>query len=141
MKSTWLSLLVLQSYSPTTVQLAIKQRTVIKENHTGKNGDFLFQKADRKSIFAFHPSQKSLQKWQKKCKNKSIVMLETKRGTYPSVDLNSRNFCKLKSKQDQTNKKHSQGACNPLQTKEENLDINNPKMKDSKSWAMRAENS
>lgn len=46
-------------------------------------------------------------KWHKKSKNKSIVMLETQNSMYPSADLNSTNFWKLKSKWDQGDRKES----------------------------------
>lgn len=55
---------------------------------------------------------------EKKKKKEAIVMLETKKGTYPSADLDSTNFCKLKSKGDQSDRKESQGACNPPKGKE-----------------------
>lgn len=59
-----------------------------------------FKKLTENTDLPLIPPRKISPKWQKKHKNKSIVMLETKKGTYPSADLNSRNFSKLKSKWD-----------------------------------------
>lgn len=58
-------------------------------------------------------------------KTKSIVMLET------SADLNSINFCKLKSEWDQGDRKESQGLQSPTNKREGEC------MNNSKSRALR----